>query len=85
VSPYWAVEVVRIILGSRLVRLLRAETRSRRQDSVEHARGEALVEDQRLGRSPGEQVPRRVLGGAQDYVRYGLWLVDRRYADRLDA
>src|SRR5215203_2713608 len=86
VVPYhWAVEVVRIILGSRLVGLLRGESRPRRQDGVEHARGEALVEDQRLRCSTRDEVAHRVLGGVEDYVRDGFGLIDRRDAHRLYA
>src|SRR5215213_7822334 len=85
VSAYRSVEVVGVALGPRLVGLLRAETCARCEDGVEQARREALVDDQRLGRSPGDQVPCRVLGGVQDYVRYGLRLVDRGDANRFHA
>src|SRR5215211_1587071 len=85
VSLYTGVEVVRIILRSRLLGLLRAEPCARRQDSVEHARGEALVEDQRLGCSSGDEITYRVLSCVEDHVRHSLRLVDRRHAHRLDA
>src|SRR5215212_7684594 len=84
-SLYSGVEVVRIILRPRLLGLLRAEPRARRQDSVEHTRGEALVEDQRLSCSTRDEITRRVLSCVQDYIRHGLWLVDRWDAHRFDA
>src|SRR3712207_3577299 len=82
---YGGVEVVRILLAPRLIGQLGAETSPRREDRVEHARGETLVDDQSLGATPRDEVTRRVLSGVQDYVRHGLGLVDRRYAYRLDA
>ncbi len=56
-------------LGPRLLGLLQAESRPRREDGVGDALAEALVEDQRLCGTPGDEVSHRVLSRVEDYVR----------------
>ena len=44
-----------------------------------------MVDDQRLGSVPGDEIACVVLGSVQDHVRHSLRLVDRRDTHRLDA
>jgi hypothetical protein len=85
VFSYRGVQVIRIVLRPWLVGFLGADTRSCCEDGIKHERGEALVDDQHLGGAPGDEVACRVLGGVEDYVRYGLRLVDRRDAHQPDT
>ncbi len=84
-SLYRAVEVVRIILGPRLVGQLGTETHARAEDSIHQTGRKTLVDDQGLSGAPGDEIASRVLGCVEDYVRHGLRLVDRRDAYRLYA